>query len=256
MNPYFERHLGMAKQNTLFLHGNLASHRWWHPMLKQWKSPGPADLIFSDWRGCGQNEAWPIDKQFTLQDLAEDQLGLLNQLGLRSDVALVGHSLGGLIGLQMMALDPSRFSRAVLLDSVGARGVIFDDSMYDAFKQMAASPDLTRMVILSTVMRGEELPEDFKEAIAKDAYKAVQGIGASVLQILKTVDLSQQVTAIKNPVLILHGAQDQVIPPTDAKELHQLLAHSELEILPNQGHCWNIEDPRAFAKRTRQWLDS
>lgn len=259
MTLYYEQHAGLSKQNTLFLHGNLASHRWWHPMVKEMKKAGAAGsgtVVLSDWRGCGQNPEWSLDQQFTLEDLAKDKLAMLDSLGMKKDVALVGHSLGGLIALQMMILDPSRFSRAVLLDPVGAKGVVFDDSMYEAFRQMAASPELTRMVILSTVMNSEELPDDFKEAIAADANKAVKGIGASVLEILKTVNLEAGAAGVKVPTLILHGEKDGIIPKADSESLVKIMPNAKLEILPDNGHCYNVENPRAFTERVRNWLNS
>lgn len=257
MTPFCEQYADLFKRDTLFLHGNLASHRWWHPAIAEFKkagSKGAGQAILSDWRGCGENESWPQDQVFRIEDLAQDQLNLLDSLGAKKDVALVGHSLGGLIALEMMILDPQRFSRAVLLDPVGAKGVVFDDSMYEAFRQMAASAELTRMVILSTVMNSEELSADFKNKIAKDAYKAVQGIGGSVLEILKNVDISAGVAQIVVPTLILHGEKDQIIPRSDSEDLHNLLKHSTLEILPEHGHCWNIENPKAFAQRVGDWL--
>jgi pimeloyl-ACP methyl ester carboxylesterase len=243
----------------LFLHGNLASHRWWHPALNEMKKSGAeggGSAVVSDWRGCGRNEDWPGDRPFTLEDLAKDKLALLDSLNMKKDVALVGHSLGGLIALQMMILDPSRFSRAVLLDPVGAKGVVFDDSMYEAFRQMAASRDLTRMVILSTVMNGDDLDDEFKELIAADAYKAVRGIGASVLEILKTVDLREGAARVAVPTLILHGEKDRIIPKADSEALSEIMPNSRLEILPANGHCWNVENPKAFAERLHKWLEA
>jgi pimeloyl-ACP methyl ester carboxylesterase len=259
VNLYYERHAGLSKRDTLFLHGNLASHRWWHPALNEMKksgAKGPGTVVTSDWRGCGRNEEWPGDRPFTLEDLAEDKLALLDALGMKKDVALVGHSLGGLIALQMMVLDPGRFSRAVLLDPVGAKGVIFDDSMYEAFRQMAQSQELTRAVILSTVMNADGLDDEFKERIAADAFKAVRGIGASVLQILKSVDLTAAAARVTVPTLILHGEKDQIIPKTDSEALSKIMPNSRLEILPANGHCWNVENPKAFAERVNEWLEA
>ncbi len=256
MNLYYEQHAGLSRRNTLFLHGNLASHRWWHPSLESLKSQGasgPGTIVLSDWRGCGKNE--PVNSAFSLEDLAKDQLALIDRLGMKNDVAIVGHSLGGLIALQMMILEPQRFAKALLLDPVGAKGVIFDDSMYEAFRQMSLSAELTRTVILSTVLNGDSLDETFKQAIAADAFKAVKGIGTSVLEILKSVDLTQAAAQVRVPTLILHGALDQVIAKKDSEDLHRLMPNSKLEVLPEAGHCWNVENPMAFAKTLNRWLE-
>lgn len=255
MRIAFTRAEKLAAQPTLFLHGNLASSKWWELALAEWRkagSQGPHDLIFADWRGCGQNPQWPKDKNFTLEDLAQDGLELLESLKLEN-VALVGHSLGGLIALQMMILAPGLFSKAVLLDPVGVKGVVFDDSMYEAFRQMALSEQLTATVILSTVAGSESLPESFKKDIIKDAFHAVQGIGTSVLEILKTVDLRSQVARLKIPTLILHGRGDAIIPVGDSEATAKLMPTSQLEIV-ECGHCWNVERPAGFVRRIRDWL--
>ena len=257
MNLYCETSGHSSKQPTLFLHGNLASARWWEPALREWRKLGPqgdAEILAADWRGSGRNPDWPGDRPFTLRELAEDHLELLASRGARGPWALVGHSLGGLIAQQMMILEPGLFSRAVLLDPVGARGVVFDDSMYEAFRQMAASPELTRTVILSTIEGAAALPPEFQDAIAADAYKAVRGIGHAVLEILKRVDLSEPLGRVSVPTLILHGAKDAVIPLRDSEELARRMPNAKLEVLPAQGHCYNVENPAGFTARIRRWL--
>jgi pimeloyl-ACP methyl ester carboxylesterase len=256
VNPYFEKYTGLSKHDTLFLHGNLASTKWWQPTLQEWRkagSLGEGHLIFSDWRGCGQNPNWPMENKFTIRELAEDQLQLLETIGVEQ-VDIVGHSLGGLIAMQMMILAPKRIRKAVLLDSVGLKGVIFDESMYEAFQQMAASSELTRLVILSTVAHSEKLAPAFADAIAADAFKAVKGIGSSVLEILKSVNLEQEARAIQTPILLLHGKNDQIIPLSDSENAAKILPTAKLEVLPEAGHCWNIENPKAFTARLREWL--
>lgn len=252
----FEEHKELAKQDVLFIHGNLASSAWWQPTLAEWKKQGPLGrgaLIFADWRGCGQNPDWPMDSTFTIKDLAEDFLSMLRGQG-RHQIAVVGHSLGGLIALEMMIRDPMRITRATLLDPVGPQGVVFDDSMYEAFRQMGLNRELTKTVILSTIANADQLPNEFVEQITNDAFKAVKGIGSSVLQILKTVNLVEPARNVRTPTLVMHGELDQIIPLKDSEQLAKLLPNSKLEILPGAGHCWNVENPGAFVKRLRDWL--
>ncbi len=254
MKISFAESLNLAKQDTLFIHGNLASSAWWQPTLREWRvqgSLGTGSLLFADWRGCGKN---PISSApFTLEELARDYLSLLDRLGKR-EVALVGHSLGGLIAMQMMILEPHRFAKAILLDPVSVKGVVFDESMYTAFRQMEASRELTGTVLLNTVRNAKKLDPDYSSRLVDDAFHAVKGSGPAVLEILKTLNLTAAAEKIKIPSLILHGAHDQVIPLKDSQDLARILPASELEILPDAGHCWNIENPVAFASRIRAWL--
>lgn len=257
MNLYSERYPNSSSHDILFIHGNLASSRWWKPTFEQWKtvgSKGKASLLAADWRGCGRNPDWTNDKPFSIDDLAADFIDLLERERL-TKVHIVGHSLGGLIALQMMTMAPQKFAKAVLLDPVGAEGVVFDDSMYEAFRQMALSPELTRTVILSTIKDQEHcLDSELREQIAEDGYKAVRGIGSSVLEILKTVDLTGPARDVIIPTLILHGKEDMIIPMKDSEKLSQLMPKAKLEILDGVGHCWNVENPKAFAQRINTWF--
>ncbi len=254
MNLYCERHSNLSPADTLFIHGNLASSRWWHPFLREWKktgATGPGSFFFADWRGCGNNPDW--HEPFTLKDLSYDFLELLERERLER-VRLVAHSLGGLIAMQMMALAPKRFESAFLLDPVGVTGIVFDDSMYEAFNQMTQSRELTGTVILGTVFKDENLTEEFKKEITDDAFKAVKGIGSSILEILKTTDIREDAKNIKVPTLIVHGKEDVIIPVKDSEITAQTLAHAQLEVLSGVGHCWNVEDPAAFTRRVQRWM--
>lgn len=247
----------LAKRDTLFIHGNLASARWWRPTVDEWRSSGSVGegrLILTDLRGCGINQEWPPDQIFTLKDLANDCFQILSDL--KTDkIDIVGHSLGGLIALQMMVMSPERFHKAFLLSPVGAKGVVFDASMYDVFKQMAENPELTRTVILSTIENQESLDPHFKDQISDDAFKAVKGTGSSVLEMLKNVDISNELRHCQIPTMIAHGKKDQIIPVEDSLNLKQIMPTVELLIPEAVGHCWNIENPPAFTKCLRGWLN-
>jgi pimeloyl-ACP methyl ester carboxylesterase len=126
--------------------------------------------------------------------------------------------------------------------------------MYEAFRQMAASRELTQTVVLSTLHNQQHLDGALREKISEDAFKAVRGIGTSVLEILKTVDLSDAASKLKIPTLILHGRYDQIIPLKDSEALAASMPNGVLEVLPEAGHCWNIENPSAFVNRLQTWF--
>lgn len=259
MTLYCDTFSQLTKQPTLFIHGNLASAAWWKPTVEAWTkagSLGAHPLYCADVRGCGHNPDWPNQSPIQIEDLAADFLELLNAKGLNGEqeVALVGHSLGGLIALQMMLLEPKRFCKAVLLDPVGAHGVVFDEAMYNAFLEMAKSRELTSSVILSFVKDPASLGNKLIAQIEEDAFKAVRGIGWSVLQGLRTVDIRDQLPSVNVPTLVLHGELDQIIPLHDSKELANLMPNAHLEILQQTGHCWNLENPGAFTQRLRRWF--
>lgn len=247
---------GLAKRDILFIHGNLASARWWTPTFTEWArqgSLGAGRLIALNLPGCGDQPDWPKHREFDLKTLAEGVLCQMNDLQMEC-IDIVGHSLGGLIALQMMILAPHRINKCFLLSTVGATGMVFEDGMFNVFEQMGANPEIARTVILSTVYRPERLSEDLKDRLSADAFKAVRGMGPAILRLLKSVDLRNALTACLHPTLIVHGQEDLIIPRTDSERLVEILPNARLEVLTDVGHCWNVEDAVAFTDRLRRWF--
>ena len=74
----------------------------------------------------------------------------------------------------------------------------------------------------------------------RDSLKTDQEISEQALldglNILEEADLRTVLSAIKIPVLIIHGDSDQLCPVGAARYLHQHIPHSQLRIFPNCGH--------------------
>jgi pimeloyl-ACP methyl ester carboxylesterase len=62
------------------------------------------------------------------------------------------------------------------------------------------------------------------------------------------------VLEIGTPALVITGADDQLIPPSESETLAQGLQDSRLEILPNAGHLSNLEQPELFNGAVKDYL--
>ncbi|MCK5316200.1 MAG: alpha/beta hydrolase, partial [Anaerolineales bacterium] len=56
------------------------------------------------------------------------------------------------------------------------------------------------------------------------------------------------------PTLILHGADDQIIPLTEIEAMHTAIPGSKLVIIPDAGHLVNLEQPDSFNRSIRNFL--
>ena len=250
-----EIHENLAPENVFFIHGNLASNRWWIPMMERWSSErrGQGALVFGEFRGCGKSPAPSSEEDVDMHRFAEEFIGGLRSLN-RGRFHLVGHSTGGLIAALMLAKAPDLFERAVLLDPVGATGVRFDRSMIQAFEQMKEDKELTAQIIGSTIHKNDPSSNFFRDVIVEDAFKAVRAVGHLVLQALDGLDVRQDLAKVQHPVLVLHGEHDQLLPVADSEALAALLPNGTFEIFKDQGHCANLENPRAFAEKVQRFL--
>jgi pimeloyl-ACP methyl ester carboxylesterase len=105
-----------GSKNVLLIHGLTANNRWWTGLGNHLSREG-FRVIAPDLRGRGLSSkpAHGYGIHFHVADL----LTLLDSLGLDS-VSVVGHSLGGGIGLYMAALFPARVRKLVVVD-IGIR---------------------------------------------------------------------------------------------------------------------------------------
>ena len=59
-----------------------------------------------------------------------------------------------------------------------------------------------------------------------------------------------------DPVLVIHGQDDLLIPPSEAEATHSRLPRSRLELVPGAGHLLNMEQPASFNAAVRIFLQS
>lgn len=249
---------GLLPENTLFMHGNLASNRWWIPtrQVLEKKHAGLAlkgALIAAEFRGCGHSSAPKSESEVDVHVFARDFIALVKDLNL-APLNLVGHSTGGLIAALMLAMEPELFKKAVLLNPVGARGVTFDNSMIAAFEQMKTDRGLVSVVMNSTIYGNDVKSDFFNSVVVEDAASAVKTVGHLVLKALDGLDVRSEIMSVRHPVLVLHGEVDNILPISDSKELARLLPNGRFEELKGCGHCANVENPSLFVERVESFL--
>jgi len=60
---------------------------------------------------------------------------------------------------------------------------------------------------------------------------------------------------VRCPLLVIHGRKDRVIPVHASERLHESVPTSTLVVLPNSGHCPQLDDPAGLATHVLRFLD-
>ena len=162
---------GIVPHDLLLIHGNLASNAWWTPLINCWKAnPHPqarGRVIAAEWRGCGKSRGELSAEDLRPEKLAADYSSLLDFLSIQQ-VHVIGHSLGGLISLCLLAARPDICRRGFLLSPVPPGGTPVSPEKLTAFREMQRSKVLCAAVVLSTI--SHELPEALTVQIVEDAF--------------------------------------------------------------------------------------
>ena len=75
-----------------------------------------------------------------------------------------------------------------------------------------------------------------------------------MLGIVLRPDVRDELGDIRAPTLIIAGASDTSLPPRFSREMHSLIAGSQLVELPGIGHSSPIEDPDGVTRALLEFL--
>jgi pimeloyl-ACP methyl ester carboxylesterase len=189
------------------------------------------------------------DHPLTVAEMADAVIAYLDAAGVSAAV-VVGNSLGGGVALGLAARDPSRIRAVVTLGSIGtAFPIPFPLSLLKHRPFGLAMAWVVGRPVRRLVMRDSFAPgfrPDDQDVSAYFAGWRVSGRAAAVRSLLRTIDSGEPqpwLASITQPVDVVHGALDRVIPPRIAHEIAGQLPHARLTILDAVGHEPQHERP-------------
>jgi proline iminopeptidase len=191
----------------------------------------------------------PVAAPYTLDAMAADTIGLLDALGI-AQAHVVGASMGGMIAQVIAANYPSRvLSLTSIMSNSGnpERRVAFGSwKALRAIIHRPPSPDdheavvrhMMRLfgVIGSPAYRHEieSMRPLFERVARRGLYRA--GTLRQLLAILATGDRRPLLAQIKAPTLVVHGADDPLVPVAAGRDTAAHIPGAKLEIVDGMGH--------------------
>jgi pimeloyl-ACP methyl ester carboxylesterase len=150
---------------------------------------------------------------------------------------IVGASMGGMIAQVVAAQYPQRTRSLVsIMSTTGS--------------PQLPPPSAEASESLLGVTTDDGAAAERREAmVARGFYP--QSMGRQMMAVFKTGDRSDAVATITAPTLVVHGAEDALLPPPHGAHTAQLIAGSELVVYDSMGH--NIPDdvlPKLLQKMT------
>lgn len=235
---------GAGNQKVLFVHGNLASANWWVPIMELLQAQ--FDMVAVDLRGFGKSQ--PSPAQVSLRDHAQDIANLVKDLEF-TNFAIIGHSLGGAVAMEMGASFPELLSAMVLVDSAPLTGM--KDINYALLEQLLQNDTILTASLQNTMVM--PVPQTVLEVLQADCLQAKAALIPNT-RALDGIDFSEAARSFLKPVLVVHGENDVIVPVSEAKETAAAYRKSRLEILPGVRHNPQIENPPLFARLLSEFL--
>jgi len=172
--------------------------------------------------------------------------------------ALAGFSMGGYVSLEILRQARDRVLKLALIDTAAAADR--PDQTEKRLKSIALTKDgkaLEREEALWPLLVHESrLNDEAIRGVVKEMHQET-GAEAYINQqtaIMGRADSRALLGELKMKTLIVVGDSDQLTPPAAAKEMHELVAGSKLDIIPNCGHMSTLERPDRVTKLLVEWL--
>jgi pimeloyl-ACP methyl ester carboxylesterase len=185
---------------------------------------------------------------YTLYDMVDDAVGLLDALKIKR-AHFVGRSMGGMIAQMVVSEHPHRaLSLTSIMSSTGNPGLPQPTpEVMEMLIKRAPHPledeegFLTQSIAFSRMISGPGYP--FDEAMQRDqalaevkrAYNPA-GFARQIAALVAAGDLRVRLREISAPTLVMHGANDPLIPPAGGQDTASNIKGAELRIIDGMGH--------------------
>jgi pimeloyl-ACP methyl ester carboxylesterase len=232
----------------------------WDPIVTDGLAQGRTVILY-DYRGVAGSAGEPRD---TFEAMGNDAAAFVSTLGL-SEVDVLGFSIGGMIGLDLVRTNPELVRRLLVVDAKPRAG---DTQGVDPrVREVADNPVPAREDFQFLFFEPSESSQKAGEAFWRRRHERDDDPPSSELtmkaQRAATVEWSQpkgeryaELATITQPTLVVHGHHDIMQPAINAFTMAQRIPQAQLIIYPDSGHGAIFQYPGLFVDHASRFLDA
>ncbi len=242
---------------VVLLHGFPLNRKMWVEQVSHlgdvWR------VITPDLRGHGETAA--PEGTYTMDEMADDVIELLDALGVREPVVLGGLSMGGYVALSAALRYPGRFRALMLMDTrAGADSPEAATNREQAARQVEEAGNteavvkgmLPKLFAPTAAVRAPNVIEFIHNEMVTVPPRAVAGaLRGMAVRPDRTADLPR----LTMPALVLVGEQDAITPAGEARAMADALPNATFVSIPDAGHLAPLENTVAANRSIRAFLD-
>ena len=191
----------------------------------------------------------PVAAPYKLSDMADDVVGLMDVLGIKS-AHLVGASMGGMIAQEIAISYPQRVrSLTSIMSTTGNPKV--PPPTREAAAMLMAPPVKTKEEYLERfaktwkVLRVGSFPLD--EAMDRERAERTfarglnpAGVGRQLRAVLASGSRKERLRSVQAPTLVIHGTVDPLVRPEGGKDTAASIPGAKLLMIDGMGHALPI----------------
>ncbi|WP_096701121.1 alpha/beta hydrolase [Magnetospirillum sp. 15-1] len=214
-------------------------------------------VIALDMAGFGYTER-PQDADYSMEFWLAHLSGFLDALGIQR-ASFVGNSFGGALTLAFAAQYPDRVDRFVLMGSAGVEFTLTSalDAVWGYEPSEESMAHLMNLFAYDKSLLSPELIQSRYKASIRPGYQESYRLlfpGPRQRHVSRLATPEEAIARIDKRVLLLHGRDDVVVPPTTSHRLVQLIPRSELHLFGQCGHWVQVEKCGPFCELVTRFL--
>ena len=214
-------------------------------------------VITYDHRGTGRS-ARDVPGDLTIEAMAEDLRGLADALNIPR-FTLIGHAIGGMIGLAFDLIAPDRLARLVVINGWGK----LDPHTARCFD--------TRLVLLRESPRAfvhgqpiflypaQWISDHHAQLEAEEEVHLTHFPGAEMvgrrIAAARRFNLGERLSAVEVPTLLIATEDDMLVPISCSEALAERIPGAQFARMIKGGHAVNVTRPQEFNMWLLDWLD-
>jgi pimeloyl-ACP methyl ester carboxylesterase/class 3 adenylate cyclase len=229
---------------SFFLDDPVAS-RFWGKLAKAFT------VIHYDKHGCGQSER--NRKEFTLDSELFDLETVIEHFRL-DEIVLLGASMGGPIAIAYAARHPEVVTNLILYGTYCDGTKVANDDVKSAFSTLVKSAwGLGSKTLANIFLPGADAEQ--VKALAKfQRESCTSDMAASLLELAYKLDVSELLSNIETPTLVLHREGDKNIPIDRGRELAAEIPDARFQVLKGDAHLPWRGDQDEFIREVLDFL--
>ncbi|WP_145331028.1 alpha/beta fold hydrolase [Paenibacillus xylanexedens] len=185
---------------------------------------------------------------YTLDDMANDTIGLLDTLGIEK-AHIVGRSMGGMIAQLVASKYPERvLSLTSIMSTTGNPELPPTSPEFMALMTRPAPNPmedeagyLTHSIAFAKRIAGTAFPfdeDEYRSLIREEIQRAYDpgSIGRQIAAIAVSGDRRARLAKVNVPTLVIHGVDDPMFVPACGKDTAEAIPGAEFMLLDGMGH--------------------
>jgi pimeloyl-ACP methyl ester carboxylesterase len=217
-------------------------------------------VITFDNRGVGASSG---STPTTIAEMARDAISFIRALGY-DQVDLLGFSMGGMIA-QVIAQEEPQLVRKMIIAGTGPAGgegieKVSRITYLDSARGLITRQDPKQYLFFTRTPNGRRAGKEFLARLEECASDRDQDISIRSFRAqLKAIhrwgqQTPEDLASIHQPVLVMNGENDRMVPTTNTVDLDRRLPNSQLVLYPDAGHGAVFQFHEDFVKRALEFL--